>query len=120
MIGLGRKPIFWLIYAALRIAQDLRLALRAIYFKARRYQCAKSGKIHALTTRERGLVKACRIDQGMAKDYFQVYGADKNGTELFSRKGRRYQVLSFFVNLLPCEVGLEACGGALHMDLWDM
>lgn len=54
----------------------------------------------------------CRIGLDIAKEYFQAHGVDKNGKELFNRKLRRNQVLSFFANLPPCVVGLEACGGA--------
>ena len=54
----------------------------------------------------------CRIGLDIAKEYFQVHGVDKNGKDLFNRKLPRNQVLSFFANLPPCVVGLEACGGA--------
>lgn len=54
----------------------------------------------------------CRIGLDIAKEYFQVHGVDRNGKDLFNRKLRRNQVLSFFANLPPCVVGLEACGGA--------
>lgn len=37
---------------------------------------------------------------------------DKNGKDVFNKKLRRKNVLSFFANLPLCLIGLEACGGA--------
>ena len=37
---------------------------------------------------------------------------DKHGKEVFNKKLKRAEVLSFFANLPPCLIGLEACGGA--------
>ncbi|MCA1365908.1 IS110 family transposase [Bradyrhizobium sp. BRP14] len=50
------------------------------------------------------------IGLDIAKDVFQVHGADANGTPLFNRRLRRAEVLSFFESLPPCLVGIEACG----------
>jgi len=57
-------------------------------------------------------MKVSRIGLDIAKMCFQVHGVDKRGKEVFSRKLRRNQVIPFFVNLPPCLVGIEACGGA--------
>lgn len=48
----------------------------------------------------------------LAKTVFQIHGADAKGRPVFSRRLRRTQVLSFFANLPPCLIGLEACSGA--------
>jgi len=48
----------------------------------------------------------------IAKQVFQVHGVDKQGKVVLRRRLRREQVPSFFANLTPCLVGLEACGGA--------
>lgn len=48
----------------------------------------------------------------LAKTVFHIHGADAKGRPVFSRRLRRAQVLSFFVNLQPCVVGMEACSGA--------
>ncbi|UTV38129.1 IS110 family transposase [Ensifer adhaerens] len=52
------------------------------------------------------------IGLDIAKNVFQVYGADKDGAPLFNRKLRRTEVLGFFERLPQCLVGLEACGTA--------
>lgn len=54
----------------------------------------------------------CRIGLDIAKVYFQVSGVDEHGKEVFNKKLKRDNVLSFFANLPPCLIGLEACGGA--------
>ncbi|BAH77631.1 hypothetical protein DMR_41400 [Solidesulfovibrio magneticus RS-1] len=46
----------------------------------------------------------------LAKRYFQVHGVDKQGKVVLKKQLSREGVLSFFVNLPPCLVGMEACG----------
>ena len=48
----------------------------------------------------------------LAKNVFQAHGTDVSGHVLFRKKLRRDQVLSFFGQLPPCTVAMEACGGA--------
>ena len=48
----------------------------------------------------------------LAKNVFQVHGADASGRGVLRKKLRRDQVLTFFVQLRPCVVAMEACGGA--------
>ncbi|ARC39212.1 IS110 family transposase (plasmid) [Paracoccus yeei] len=48
----------------------------------------------------------------LAKDVFQVHGADGAGRAVLRKKLRRTQVLEFFSQLRPCIVAMEACGGA--------
>ena len=43
---------------------------------------------------------------------FQVHGADTSGHAVIRKKLRRDQVLSFFSQVPPCLVAMEACGGA--------
>ena len=50
----------------------------------------------------------------LAKNVFQVHGADALGRAVLRRKLRRAQVLEFFGQLGPCTVAMEACGGAHH------
>jgi transposase len=52
------------------------------------------------------------IGLDIAKNVFQVHGVDENGNTVLRKKLNRNQVLAFFANLLPCLIGLEACGGA--------
>lgn len=48
----------------------------------------------------------------LAKNVFQVHGADGTGRSLLRKKLRRAQVLEFFGQLPSCVVAMEACGGA--------
>ncbi len=48
----------------------------------------------------------------LAKNLFQVHGADARGRPVLKRKLARGKVLEFFATLPPCLVGLEACGAA--------
>lgn len=50
------------------------------------------------------------IGLDIAKNVFQVHGADADGEPLFNRTLRRAEVLAFFKSLPPCLVGMEACG----------
>ena len=50
----------------------------------------------------------------IAKNLFQVHGADAQGRAVLKRKLARAKVLEFFATLPPCLVGLEACGAAHH------
>jgi transposase len=50
----------------------------------------------------------------LAKNVFQVHGADASGAVLFRRKLRRHQLLTFFAGQKPCTVAMEACGSAHH------
>lgn len=55
-----------------------------------------------------------RIGIDLAKNVFQVHGVNANEQVVCTRKLRREQVLDFFKKLPPCQVGMEACGGAHH------
>lgn len=48
----------------------------------------------------------------LAKNVFQVHGADSKGNAVLRKKLRRAQVIEFFEKLPPCLVAMEACGGA--------
>jgi hypothetical protein len=50
----------------------------------------------------------------LAKNVFQVHGANEHGRPVLRKQLRRDQVVPFFANLPPCLVGMEACGGAHH------
>jgi len=52
------------------------------------------------------------IGLDLAKQVFQVHGAEADGSPVINRRLRRANVLTFFEKLSPCLVGLEACGGA--------
>jgi transposase len=57
-------------------------------------------------------MKVTTIGLDVAKQIFQVHGADAEGHAVLRRRLRRSQVAAFFANLPPCVVGLEACCGA--------
>jgi len=54
------------------------------------------------------------IGLDLAKQVFQVHGAEADGSPVVSRKLRRGDVLPFFKKLSPCLVGMEACGEAYY------
>lgn len=50
----------------------------------------------------------------LAKNVFQVHGADAHGRALVRKKLQRSQLLSFFAQLPACTVAMEACASAHH------
>ena len=50
------------------------------------------------------------IGLDLAKQIFQVHGADADGFPVFNRRLRRAEVLRFFEKQPSCLVGIEACG----------
>ncbi|OAV50917.1 transposase [Rhizobium sp. WYCCWR10014] len=56
--------------------------------------------------------KIATIGLDIAKQVFQVHGADAQGATLFNRKLRRSEVRRFFEKHSPCIVAMEACGSA--------
>lgn len=52
------------------------------------------------------------IGLDLAKQVFQIHGADAEGSPIVNRKLRRAEVLRFFAKQPACLVGLEACGGS--------
>jgi hypothetical protein len=62
----------------------------------------------------RSMQQITTIGLDLAKQVFQVHGAEADGSPVVSRKLRRGDVLPFFKKLSPCMVGMEACGGAYY------
>ncbi len=48
----------------------------------------------------------------LAKNVFQIHGADADGAPVFNRKLKRSEVLKFFESQPPCVVGMETCGSS--------
>ena len=48
----------------------------------------------------------------LAKNVFQVHGANEKGKAVLKKQLKRTQMLPFFANLAPCRIGMEACGSA--------
>jgi transposase len=57
-------------------------------------------------------MKITTIGIDLAKTVFQVHGVDKPGKAGLRKQLKRKEVLSFFANLEPCLIGMEACGSA--------
>jgi transposase len=54
-------------------------------------------------------MKITAIGFDLAKHVFQVHGVDERGQTVVNKSLRRSQVPTFFGNLPPCVVGMEAC-----------
>ena len=52
------------------------------------------------------------IGLDLAKNVFQIHGADETGAVVFRKQLRRGQVLKFFSGLQQCLVAMEACGSS--------
>jgi len=50
----------------------------------------------------------------LARNVFRIHGVDAKGKTVVARQLPRLQLLPFMVQLQPCLVGMEACGGAHH------
>lgn len=59
-------------------------------------------------------MKITTIGLDLAKNVFQVHGADARGKVVLRKQLRRDQVIAFFSNVQPCLIGIEACGSAHH------
>ena len=57
-------------------------------------------------------MKITTIGIDLAKTVFQVHGVDERGKAVLRKQLRRKDLLSFFANLEPCLIGMEACGSA--------
>lgn len=57
-------------------------------------------------------MKLTTVGIDLAKNVFQVHGIDEHGKVLVKKQLRRDQMATFFVNLPPCLLGMEACGSA--------
>jgi transposase len=54
-------------------------------------------------------IKVLGID--LAKNVFQVHGADGRGKQVLSKRLSRAKLIEFISNLSPCLIGIEACTG---------
>jgi transposase len=48
----------------------------------------------------------------LAKSVFQVHGVDARGKAVLRKALKRGEMMKFFAKLLPCLIGMEACGSA--------
>ena len=59
-------------------------------------------------------MKITTIGIDLAKNVFQIHGADGRGKTIVKKALNREQMVPFFANLPPCLIGMEACGSAHH------
>ncbi len=59
-------------------------------------------------------MKITTVGIDLAKNVFQVHAVDEHGKVALRKQLRRDQMSTFFVNLPPCLIGMEACGSAHH------
>ena len=57
-------------------------------------------------------MKITTVGIDLAKSVFQIHGVDARGKTVLRKQLKRNEVLKFFVNVPPCLIGMEACGGA--------
>lgn len=57
-------------------------------------------------------MKLTTIGIDLAKNVFQVHGEDEKGKAMLKKQLKRSQMLSFFANMTPTRIGMEACGSA--------
>lgn len=57
-------------------------------------------------------MKITTVGIDLAKNVLQIHGVNKQGKKVFNKPLQRKQVLSYFTQLPPCLIGMEACGSA--------
>ena len=57
-------------------------------------------------------MKITTVGIDLAKNVFQIHGVDERCKAVLKKALKRAQMLSFFANLSPCLIGMEACGSA--------
>ena len=62
--------------------------------------------------KEASMTQATTIGLDIAKQVFQVHGADAAGQTLFRKRLTRTKLLGFFASHAPCVVAMEACAGS--------
>src|SRR5215468_8244009 len=76
-----------------------------------RHLCARMRSSRS-QPREPSMEKVIRIGVDTSKSVFQLHGVNEGEQVVLRRKLHRRQMLSFFGQLEPTKVGIEACGGA--------
>ncbi len=59
-------------------------------------------------------MKITTIGIDLAKVCFQIHGVDECGKVAVRKQLKRAEMLSYFANLEPCLIGMEACGSGHH------
>ena len=70
----------------------------------------QSGSVEATTDEsEASTMKVTTVGLDLAKNVFQVHGADERGHKVFNRQLKHAQMMEFFVKLPPCVVATAPC-----------
>ena len=77
-------------------------------------KCQSVANINSHKLQEATAMKITTVGIDLAKNVLQVHAVDEHGKKVFNKQLRPKHVLSFFVQLPPCLIGLEACSGAHH------
>lgn len=59
-------------------------------------------------------MKITTIGIDLAKTVFQIHGVDGRGKVAVRKQLKRAEMATYFANLEPCLIGMEACGSAHH------
>ena len=59
-------------------------------------------------------MKITTIGIDLAKTVFQIHGIDERGKVVVRKQLKRAEMATYFANLEPCLIGMEACGSAHH------
>jgi transposase len=59
-------------------------------------------------------MKITTIGIDLAKNVFAIHGVNSAGKTVLRKQLKRAEVATFFANLDPCLIGMEACGSAHH------
>src|SRR5664279_6337983 len=59
-------------------------------------------------------MKITTIGINLAKAVFQIHGVDEYGKVAVRKQLKRAEMSSYFADLEPCLIGMEACGSAHH------
>ncbi|MDO9054558.1 MAG: hypothetical protein Q7U37_11610 [Gallionella sp.] len=67
-------------------------------------------------------MKIIRVGVDLAKSVFQVHGVDRDERPAWKRKLKRDEWLKVLLEKIEpgCEIGMEACGGAIHSQLYQI
>jgi len=57
-------------------------------------------------------MKISTIGIDLAKEFFQIHAVDQHGKVVQRKKLKRKEMATYFANLEPCLIGMEACGSS--------
>ena len=57
-------------------------------------------------------MKITTIGLDLAKEVFQIHAVDERGKLAQKKKLKRKEMSTYFANLEPCLIGMEACGSS--------